>query len=72
MDVHASSSLVESVADYEIVRLLGEGNHGCYYLARPPSRLGLDEQFVALKAWETRSVNMRTNAAFVNCVLSRR
>ena len=29
-----------AVADYRVVRLLGEGNHGRFYLARPPARLG--------------------------------
>jgi serine/threonine protein kinase len=43
-----------AVADYEIVRLLGEGNHGRYYLARPPARLGLAEEFVALKVFGDR------------------
>jgi len=43
-----------AVADYVIVRLLGEGNHGRYYLARPPERLGLREEFVALKVFGDR------------------
>jgi eukaryotic-like serine/threonine-protein kinase len=43
-----------AIADYEVVRLLGEGNHGRYYLARPPARLGLDEEFVALKVFGDR------------------
>jgi serine/threonine protein kinase len=43
-----------AIADYEIVRLLGEGNHGRYYLARPPARLGLAEEFVALKVFGDR------------------
>ncbi|WP_219419658.1 hypothetical protein [Pseudonocardia nigra] len=38
-----------AIADYEVVRLLGEGDHGHTYLARPPARLGLAEEFVALK-----------------------
>lgn len=42
------------VADYEIVRLLGEGNHGRYYLARPPARLGVPDEFVALKVFGDR------------------
>lgn len=42
------------IADYELVRLLGEGNHGRYYLARPPARLGLAEEFVALKVFGDR------------------
>lgn len=43
-----------AIADYEVVRLLGEGNHGRYYLARPPARLGLAEEFVALKVFGDR------------------
>ncbi len=43
-----------TVADYEVVRLLGEGNHGRFYLARPPARLGLTEEFVALKVFGDR------------------
>lgn len=45
---------VERVADYELVQLLGEGNHGRYFLARPPARLGLDAEFVALKVFGDR------------------
>lgn len=40
-----------TVADYEIVRLLGEGNNGRIYQARPPARLELAEEFVALKVF---------------------
>jgi eukaryotic-like serine/threonine-protein kinase len=48
------SPLPEVIADYVIVRLLGEGNHGRYYLARPPARLGLADEFVALKVFGDR------------------
>lgn len=47
----ARSALPEVVADYVIVRLLGEGNHGRYFLARPPARLGLGTDLVALKVF---------------------
>lgn len=50
----SSTSVPELIADYEIVRLLGEGNHGRYYLARPPARLRLDEDHVALKVFGDR------------------
>lgn len=50
----ATSPTPAAVADYEIVRLLGEGNHGRFYLARPPARLGLDDEFVALKVFGDR------------------
>ena len=43
-----------AVADYEIVRLLGEGNNGRFYLARPPARLGLAEEHVVLKVFGDR------------------
>lgn len=43
--------LPAAVADYAVVRLLGEGNHGRYYLARPPERLGIADEFVALKVF---------------------
>lgn len=43
-----------AVADYEVVRLLGEGSHGRFWLARPPARLGLSEEFVALKVFDDR------------------
>ena len=60
MDVPAATSersaspTPAAVADYEIVRLLGEGNHGRFYLARPPARLELGEEYVALKVFGDR------------------
>jgi serine/threonine protein kinase len=45
------SGVPSVVADYVVVRLLGEGNHGRYLLARPPARLGLDHELVALKVF---------------------
>ncbi|MGH3565340.1 MAG: protein kinase domain-containing protein [Pseudonocardia sp.] len=50
----AASPTPGAIADYEIVRLLGDGNHGRYYLARPPARLDLAEEFVALKVFGDR------------------
>lgn len=49
-----TTAVPAAIADYEIVRWLGDGNHGRYYLARPPARLGLDEEFVALKVFGDR------------------
>lgn len=46
-----SASVPAVVADYVVVRLLGEGNHGRYFLARPPARLDLPDEFVALKVF---------------------
>ncbi len=43
-----------TIADYVIIRQLGEGNHGRYYLARPPARLKLADEFVALKVFGDR------------------
>ncbi len=43
-----------TIADYVILRQLGEGNHGRYYLARPPARLDVPEEFVALKVFSDR------------------
>lgn len=40
---------MEPIADYELVRSLGAGNHGEFFLARPPERLGTDEEHVAVK-----------------------
>lgn len=40
------------IADYELVRLLSEGNHGAFYLAKPPERLGLTAEYVAVKVFE--------------------
>ncbi|MDQ1634872.1 MAG: hypothetical protein QOJ32_1681 [Frankiaceae bacterium] len=37
------------IADYVFVRVLGDGNHGTYHLARPPARLALDSEFVVVK-----------------------
>jgi serine/threonine protein kinase len=40
---------VNSFADYELVDQLQPGNHGTFYLARPPARLNHPEELVALK-----------------------
>lgn len=37
------------IGDYEIVETIGDGNHGVYHTARPPSRLGLADPIVTLK-----------------------
>lgn len=39
------------LADFEVVRLIGDGNHGRFYLARPPARLGIDDEYVAVKVF---------------------
>ncbi|RFU20666.1 serine/threonine-protein kinase [Geodermatophilus marinus] len=40
-----------AIADYQVVRVLGEGNNGRFYLARPPARLGLPDEYVAVKVF---------------------
>ncbi len=40
---------MESIADYEFVRLLGEANYGDFYLAKTPPRLPVDDEFVVVK-----------------------
>lgn len=40
---------MDGIADYTFIRPLGEGNHGQYYLAVPPPRLGLDAANVVVK-----------------------
>lgn len=44
------------LADYELVDWLGPGNHGDWWLAKPPERLGHAEPHVAMKAlWRDAS-----------------
>jgi hypothetical protein len=40
---------VDRVGDYVLLREVGAGVHGRVFLARPPTRLGLDDGQVALK-----------------------
>ncbi|HKQ41124.1 MAG TPA: protein kinase, partial [Pseudonocardia sp.] len=54
VDARGQAAVPAAVADYVVVRQLGEGNHGRYYLARPPARLELAEEFVALKVFGDR------------------
>ena len=42
---------VPVLADFRVIRLIGEGNHGRFYLARPPARLGIDDEYVAVKVF---------------------
>ena len=53
-DPRQQTAIPAPIADYVIVRQLGEGNHGRYYLARPPARLELADEFVALKVFGDR------------------
>ncbi len=40
---------MDGIADYRFVERLGEGNHGTFWLARPPARLGRSDDLVAVK-----------------------
>ncbi|MEM7275136.1 MAG: serine/threonine-protein kinase [Actinomycetota bacterium] len=41
---------MDGIADYRFIERLGEGNHGTFWLARPPARLQqVDAEFVAVK-----------------------
>lgn len=40
---------MDGIADYRFVRPLGRGNHGDFYLAETPERLGLDVEHVVCK-----------------------
>jgi serine/threonine protein kinase len=51
---------MDRIADYELVRSLGEGNHGEFFVAHPPARLGLEVEFVAVKVLTA----VRTEDAF--------
>ena len=53
-DPRQQTAIPAAIADYVIMRQLGEGNHGRYYLARPPARLELADEFVALKVFGDR------------------
>jgi len=39
----------DGIADYQFSRMLGAGNHGVFYLARRPERLGPGDELVAVK-----------------------
>lgn len=40
---------MQRIADYEIIQPLGEGSQGEAWLAKTPSRLGIDDEVVAIK-----------------------
>jgi serine/threonine protein kinase len=42
---------VQKIADYELVKSLGYGSHGQFFLARKPPRLPVDAEFVAVKVF---------------------
>jgi eukaryotic-like serine/threonine-protein kinase len=47
------SDVPGAIADYQVVRLIGVGNNGRYFLARPPARLGISDEYVAVKVFTT-------------------
>lgn len=46
---------MKRIADYRVVRPLGAGNHGRFFLAEAPARLGLDDRLVAVKVLDTHA-----------------
>jgi serine/threonine protein kinase len=46
---------VERIADYSLLRTLGEGNYGEFYLANPPERLKVNSEYVAVKVLAGRT-----------------
>jgi eukaryotic-like serine/threonine-protein kinase len=48
---------VDRIADYELIRSLGWGNHGQFFLARKPDRLPVDVEFVAVKVFAGTSTD---------------
>lgn len=46
---------MKRIADYQFLERLGEGNHGSFYLARTPRRLGVDDPFCAVKVLGERA-----------------
>lgn len=48
---------MRSVADYELLDDLGQANFGTLYLARPPARLGVDEDRVVVKLLHQRATD---------------
>ena len=46
---------MQTIADYELIRSLGWGNHGQFFLARKPARLPVDVEYVAVKVFAGRS-----------------
>ncbi|MEM9033645.1 MAG: serine/threonine-protein kinase [Actinomycetota bacterium] len=46
---------MKGIADYRFVELLGEGNHGTFWKADAPDRLGVDAEHVAVKVLAHRA-----------------
>lgn len=48
---------MDSIADYVLHAQMGNGNHGTFYRATPPARLGIDDEFVALKVLNNQATD---------------
>src|SRR5690242_10141905 len=46
---------MDGIADYEFLKVLGEGNHGTFYLAKTPIRLPVQDEFTAVKVMAGRT-----------------
>ncbi len=54
---------MDGIADYVFIRPLAEGNHGQYYLATPPPRLGLEASGVVVKVVAGQTTSETFNKA---------
>ena len=57
MQGHERPADIDEIADYKLVRWLGEGNHGTFYLAETPPRLQLDVDLVVVKVLDGATSN---------------
>ncbi|MEO1063198.1 MAG: protein kinase [Actinomycetota bacterium] len=48
---------MKGIADYRFLELLGEGNHGTFWKAEAPDRLGIDAEHVAVKVLAHRATD---------------
>lgn len=48
---------MKGIADYRFLDLLGEGNHGTFWKAEAPDRLGIDAEHVAVKVLAHRATD---------------
>ncbi len=54
---------MDGIADYELVRSLGSGNYGEFFLATPPPRLHIDVDYVVVKVLVTAGSDSAFNRA---------
>lgn len=48
------ADVVRTIADYELIEELSDGNYGTFWRARTPARLAVDDDFVAVKVLHER------------------